>query len=212
LLATFGVKLGESQSRTLLSFVVELFVGTFLCGATLHILQQRTALDRKATVGEALAFAWHKWGAVIGGSIAASIQIVIGLLLLIVPGIARLVRYSLVEEVAVLEPEKLGSKRLLSRTGELTDGHGVLVAGSFVMSWTVCIAALFAWSFAVALLVGDGETVVGTALDDIISDVIFGLNRVTGFVLYCALAGALEPSADPIADPIAEPAIAERTP
>jgi hypothetical protein len=100
-------------------FVVTLVVTTLAHGATI-VAVSKILLGRETTVGQAFSEVRHRVGELILVSLNVGIRVVIGLLLLVVPGVWLALRYAVSFQAAVLE--HAGINDSLARSATLTKG------------------------------------------------------------------------------------------
>ncbi len=101
------------------------------------------------TIGELYGRTRPRLPALIAAGVVAGIGIVLGLLLLIVPGLFLLTRWALIPAVIVIEKRRAGES--FDRSWQLTKGFGWTVFGSLVLAFLAYIVAqgLFRAIFAV---------------------------------------------------------------
>jgi len=119
--------------------IVAMVFGQTLCNAALIKSVSESYLGNEVTVGEAYGFVLPKVGAIILAGVLVTLVVMVGLVLLIVPGIIFSLWYMLTTQAIVIEDLKAGqgmkrSKALAS--GNLGKIFGlVLVVG--IISWLV---------------------------------------------------------------------------
>src|SRR5262249_39694565 len=106
--------------------------------ATLYIIAQEF-VDRRASLGEAFRFAFHRFGRLLGASILAGIFIGLGMLLCLVPGIIFYLWYCFVGQVVVVEG--LGGDKALRRSKELGDGYRGRIFGLVALLFVIGIVS-----------------------------------------------------------------------
>jgi hypothetical protein len=101
------------------------------------------------TIGELYGRTRPRLPALIASGIVAGIGIVLGLLLLIVPGLFLLTRWALIPAVIVIEKRRAGES--FDRSWQLTQGFGWTVFGSLVLAFLAYVVGqgLFRAIFAV---------------------------------------------------------------
>jgi hypothetical protein len=102
------------------------FIGIIATAAVTSI-GYRATLGEKATFKEAMSVGFSSWGRVWWTNLLSVLAIILGLLLLIVPGIFLLVRLALVDTIAVCEYVSGGAA--MRRSYELTKGRFWLLFG-----------------------------------------------------------------------------------
>jgi hypothetical protein len=104
----------------LLAIVLALFLQPVASGAVLKVIAEEY-VDRKISAGAAMGFAMTRFGPLLLTSIMTGLVVLLGLLLLIVPGIMWFMSYAFVGQVVVLE--QLSGGDAMSRSASLTSGH-----------------------------------------------------------------------------------------
>jgi len=126
---------------TLLVLILTVILRPFGTAALLHIIAQ-DFINQRAGIGEAFAFAFRRFGTLLGASILAGLMIGFGYIFCIVPGIIFMIWYAFVGQVVVVEG--LGAMESLSRSKELTVGYRGRVLGLlalfFVMTIMISVA------------------------------------------------------------------------
>jgi uncharacterized membrane protein len=115
--------------------------------------------------------------------LSSGLRIGLGLLLLIVPGLIMAVRYTLTDEVAVLEAAP-SVRRVLERSEQLVRGH----AWGIVLVALVGYAALFATAFVAAILGELTKSWVILSAVDCVDDLAQRILSVMFVVVYFGLA------------------------
>src|SRR5262249_55324919 len=111
---------------------------------------------------ETLNRAWDRVGPAVLAGVLAAIAIVVGLILIIIPGLYLLTIWSLIIPVIVLE--KRSALESFGRSRELVRGHGWTVFGVIVVTFAINVAA--------AIVLGIAFSGLSTALSRYLSNVI----------------------------------------
>lgn len=127
-----------------LTNLVEAFFGPVISGAVICILAERLE-GRRISYFEAMAVGVQNWGRLFVARLIASCLVLLGCLALIVPGIVLAVRYSLIDEVVVLEGASANACR--ARSDQLVRGKGGLI----FLSGFVCFTALLTFAAAIGV-------------------------------------------------------------
>lgn len=167
-ISLIALALASSGSR--LSAFAALIVsvaGVFLLQASLveavaDVRDGRVDLSLTETIGRA----WPRLGSVVVGGIAAAIGIVIGLVLIIVPGLFLLTIWSLIVPVIVLEGRSAFDS--FGRSRELVRGHGWTVFGVIVVTFAINVVA----SIVLGILFAGFSTVIGRYIANVISNTL----------------------------------------
>lgn len=110
-----------SFGTTFVSLVLELVGGLLVQGALVEIVRDLHEGRPPAPVGEAYNRTRGRLGTLLGASLLYGIGVVIGFVLLIVPGLIAVARWSLVVPLVVIE--RLGVREAFRRSPELVRGH-----------------------------------------------------------------------------------------
>ncbi len=120
-------------------FVSLIAVALSQCATVVAVSQ--TLLNRKTSIAEAFQSVRLRLGELIVVMLNMTVRIVLGLILLVIPGILLALRYALTIPVAVLEQE--GPSRSLSRSARLTKGHrGRIFLIYFLLSALIAIVTM----------------------------------------------------------------------
>ncbi|WP_439623976.1 hypothetical protein [Gemmata sp.] len=98
--------------------------------AILHIIMQEYR-GKSASIGDAISFAFTRFGALLGTSILVGLLVMVGFVCCIIPGVYLYVSYIFVAQVVVLE--KLSGGAALSRCQKLIEGHRGRVFGVILL-------------------------------------------------------------------------------
>jgi len=119
---------------------------TLAHGATV-IAVSEVLLERPTSIAEAFQTIRPRLGRLIHISLEVGLRVLLGFLLLIVPGVLLTLRYALVIPAAVLED--LGVRQSLSRSGELTRGHRGRIFLVYVLLLVLVTIGTMTWPFLV---------------------------------------------------------------
>lgn len=137
------LELGDFLIRSLVGTTVSLVLG-FLLTAALAYAFLKAFSGEVTTPAEALANVLSRFGAVFVFSLIAGVLTAIGFLLLIVPGLAAIVVFSL--GIPAILYERIGGTAAISRCWTLISGNWGVAIGVVVIGFLI--------NFAVALVVG----------------------------------------------------------
>ena len=129
---------------------VYLVTTTLTTGATVIAVSQ-VLLARETNVAEAFKSIRPRIGELILISMNVGVRVMLGLMLLIVPGIVLALRYSLAIPVAVLE--EVGVSDALSRSATLTKGHLGRVLVIYVLLFVLILIGSMLWPSLTAIIV-----------------------------------------------------------
>ena len=135
----------DSLTALQLGNLVEIVFGPIYSAGIITALAARMAGEKTSYV-EAMRAGLHHWGRLFGARIVAGLLVGLGIVALIVPGLVLAVRYSLIDEVVVLEGA--GARVARQRSSQLTWGKGLLIFRAGVVS----IALIMTFSIALAKL------------------------------------------------------------
>ncbi len=126
-----------------ISSLAEMVFGPICSGAIVTALANRMG-GRSTGYAEAMRAGLHHWGRLLAARFVAGLIIGLGLLALIIPGLVLAVRFSLIDEVVVLEGQ--GSAGSRARSTQLTRGRrwsifcGTVVAFGLMMLTAVVVS------------------------------------------------------------------------
>ena len=150
--------------------------------------------NRRATSGELLQAVTPLLGTLLVISILFAIALIIGFILIIIPGLILLTIWSVTVPVAVLEQR--GVFGSFSRSRELVRGNGWNVFGVIVIVWLVAIALNILATIVAAPLGHVGRDIVQWAVTVVIAPVV----ALSATVLYFELRRAhSQPAPEPVA-------------
>jgi hypothetical protein len=174
----------------LIAAVVSVVLTTFYQGMVVRLVADVQDGRRDSSVGELLSSVAPVVVPLFVVSLLAGIGIVIGFLLLIVPGLFLMTIWAVVAPVTVLE--RPGIFAAFGRSREIVRGHGWAVLGALVLVFLIVLAAgIVAGVIGVLLDGGVGEAVAGWVLNAIVQP----LAAVTAAVIYFALREPERPAA-----------------
>jgi hypothetical protein len=177
----------------LLVALVLSFVGIFwLEGAIVLAVQDvrdgRVDLSTQETLSKVRPFL----GALIGAGLLAGLGILVGFILLIVPGLILLTWWSLIAPVIVLESSAVIAS--FGRSRELVRGHGWQVFGVIVVSFLINVVASIILSLALSWLSSGPRSFVQSLVSN---TVITPFIAAAWTLMYFKLRGEPEPVAEP---------------
>jgi hypothetical protein len=174
-----------------LSALIVSIAGVFLLQAAL-VEAVADVRDGRAdmTLGETLARAWPRIGAVAVASIAAAIAITLGFVLLIVPGLYLLTIWSVLIPVVVLE--KVAPFEAFGRSRELVRGFGWTVFGVIALTFLIVVVFSIVLSLLFAGLSGSAGDYIGSVVSNTL---VAPFVAATWTCMYFRLRAAGEPTA-----------------
>jgi Uncharacterised protein family (UPF0259) len=128
-----GSSVGAELLWTLIALVLSVVGAFWLQGALIEAVRDVRDGRIDTTIGELYERTRPRLPALIAAGIVAAIGVALGLVLLIIPGLYLLTRWSLIPAVIVIE--KLGSGDSFNRSWQLTRGYGWTVFGCLVVAF-----------------------------------------------------------------------------
>jgi hypothetical protein len=181
----FGILLiVASPALAILAFVVSLIASTLFTGMIVELVADIQDGKRDASPGQLLRSASPVLGQLILVGILAGIGIVIGFILVIIPGLILITIWSVAAPVVVLE--RPGAVRALGRSRELVRGNGWNVFG-VILLLVVLVGALSGAIDAVASSAGAG---VGLVVRVVVGILTAPISSLAAAVLYFDLRGS----------------------
>jgi hypothetical protein len=182
------VLISAASGLALLSLLISLVATTLFTGMVVELVADVQDGRRETTVGQLLRAAAPVLGQLLFVGIVAGIGIVIGLILIIVPGLILITIWSVAAPVVVLErPPGLGA---LARSRELVRGNGWQVFGViFILSILVTIVA-----GAVEVGAESAGSGIGLVVRVIVGVLTAPLSALAAAVLYFELRDGASPA------------------
>ena len=135
-----GSSVGAELLWTLIALVLSVVGAFWLQGALIEAVRDVRDGRIDTTIGELYERTRPRLPALIAAGIVAAIGVALGLVLLIIPGLYLLTRWSLIPAVIVIE--KLGAGDSFNRSWQLTRGYGWTVFGCLVLLYAIAQAIL----------------------------------------------------------------------
>ncbi|MGA9207314.1 MAG: zinc ribbon domain-containing protein [Terriglobales bacterium] len=151
--------------------------GTLVVPAIIFGVVETTRTGVRPSVRECLRWSGPKWGATIGVTVRAGFITLIGIVLLIVPGIVFLTWYVFVTQAVAIEDRSKSDA--LSRSKQLSAGHRWTILGAGVVVALVWLLLIVAASFSLALA---DHWLIRAAID-LVNDLALELPTVV-FLMY----------------------------
>jgi hypothetical protein len=183
-----GVFLGDRPISAFVSYMSATSIGMVTQGLVDYAVFQ-VLTGRPAYVGKSASYALARVGQLVVISIASSIGIGLGMLLLVIPGLVLICVWAVVVPACVVEG--LGVMDAFSRSASLTKGHRLQVLGIFILSGVVVTAFIIAAGILGGLIFGANTTLITILLCFIILFPMAFFN-VMGAVMYFRLRVASE--------------------
>lgn len=137
-------------------------------GAALFAISQRY-LGREVTIGESYQRARQRWGTILNAQISVGLRILLGFLLLFVPGLVWMCTYAVTVPVVVLEGKRASES--MRRSRELTAGLRHKVFSVLFLVGLITIVLTVGAAMIAALLASD-ETATGMLLQEVVVSVV----------------------------------------
>ena len=125
---------GGLAARVLIGAIIAIVLGMLTQAVILYMAFQYLR-GQSASIGDAVQKALPRLLPLLGLIFLASLGWTIGLMLLVIPGIILMVRWSVSIPVCVVE--RLGPVASLKRSAELTKGHRWKIFGMFFLIWLI---------------------------------------------------------------------------
>lgn len=178
-----AVLLAASPGLAVLALVIVLFATVLFTGMVVELVADVQDGRRDATAGQLLRAVAPVVGQLTLVALVAAVAVVVGLVLLVVPGLVLITIWAVAAPVVVLErPPGLGA---LGRSRELVRGSGWQVFTLFVLLYVVVVVASSALQLA-AESAGTGAGIVVRVVLGVLSAPLLAL---TSSVLYFELLG-----------------------
>jgi hypothetical protein len=179
-----GLLVVASPGLALVALLIDLVAGTLFTGMVVELVADVQDGRRDSSPGQLLRAASPVLGQLILVGIIAGIGVVIGLILVIVPGLYLITIWSVAAPVVVLE--RPGALAALGRSRELVRGNGWQVFGVILVLYVVVGAISFLLE-AAAESAGSG---VGIVVRVIVGVLTAPLAALAAAVLYFELGGS----------------------
>lgn len=192
---------GAGFVGSLLGAVVNLIATALFTGFVVRVVEDvRAGGRRDLRVGDLVGSTKHAIAPLIGNSILRAIGIVIGLALLIVPGLYLLTIWAVCSPAIVAERQ--GALDAFGRSQELVRGHGWTVFGCIIVAFLIVIGLGIVLTAVGVGIAGAGGAVVGAIIASLLSAPIAAL---VSSILFFDLGGgsAASPAAPAAPAPVA---------
>jgi hypothetical protein len=188
---------------SLLGSIISLVAITLYTGFVVKLVEDVRDGKRDFRVGELLSSAAGVLGSLIGNSILKAIAVVVGLVLLIVPGLFLLTIWAVTAPAIVVE--RRGAIEAFGRSHELVRGQAWQVFGVIVVAFLITVAVSIVIG-ALGTLTGDVGQVIILTIGNIITAPIAALVSAVLFFDLGGGVGAGAPAATAAAPPPSQPA------
>jgi hypothetical protein len=135
----FGSSLGAIHAVHWLSLVLATVVGVVNTGVAVRIFSE-SALGRSESASAALHWAWSRFGSLLWLSVIFTVALIVGTVLLIVPGIFVIVAFCVSLPALAIEGVRGGGA--LRRSYELTKGRWWATLGAVLPSFVLVVAGV----------------------------------------------------------------------
>ena len=180
---------GEVLRQFRITMMFENIFGPIYIGAMVYALS-RIKQGQPPTYSEAILVGLRNWGRLFIAHLIAGLLILLGLIVLVVPGIVLLVRYALLDPAVILEGAAPGEAR--RRSAELTSGIRWQIFGAGL----VFLAGFAVVSILIYLPVEffpELDTMATNVVLDCVLDVAFAVIQIVMFLYYWERAGEKRP-------------------
>jgi hypothetical protein len=183
----------------LAAFAIGLIATALMTGAYIVGLDEASRTGSFPSFGEVWPRVTPKIGALIITSLLAGLGVVLGLVMLLVPGLILLTWWAVIAPVVMLEGRSGTSA--LGRSRELVSGNGWTVFGLIVATSLITVIGGNVIGRIVGGIFGGRETVVGSFAGEWVSGTLLApISALLAIVIYEALVGRDGPGPE-IADP-----------
>jgi hypothetical protein len=179
-----AVLVAASPALGLVGFIISLVASTLFTGMVVELVADVQDGKRDATPGQLLRAASPVIGSLILVGLVAGIGIVIGFILIVVPGLILITIWSVAAPVVVLE--RPGGLRALGRSRELVRGNGWNVF-AVILLLVILVGVITLLLEALAAAAGTGAGIVVRVIVGILTAPISSLAQA---VLYFELRGS----------------------
>jgi uncharacterized membrane protein len=169
----------ESSAWKLVAFIIGMILNTIGQAVILYGAFQ-VMRGRVMMLGEAARRGLSRFWSIIGLAILATLGIIVGTLLFIVPGIMLAIRWSVALPACVVE--NMGPLAAMRRSAQLTKGHRWKIFGVFILILIIVVIVAMVVFGVVAAVVG----AITLATEGIAAVVLAGLLGLIGAAIYTA--------------------------
>jgi len=170
----------------LVSWIVDVIVG----GMTVKVASD-TLERRSIDLSEALNFTAGRLPSLLGAAIVTGILIVVGLILLVVPGIILAIMFSLIVPAIVIE--RVGALESLSRSRRLVGGRWLKTFGLLLLVYLIIFVAGLIFG-AISSVFGDADWIVSNVLGSLVSPIL----PIAVTLYYYSMAARQQPPSPPL--------------
>ncbi len=139
----------STQSTTLVSVILALVGGLLVQGALVEVVRDLHEGREPGSIGAYYTRTRGRLGTLLGASLLYGVGVAIGFLLLLVPGLIAVARWSLIVPLVVIE--RLGIREAFARSSSLVRGQTgrvlVLVVVSSILTGLISLAVRAAFAF-----------------------------------------------------------------
>lgn len=160
-------------------------LGALLCPAVIFAVMWRFRCGEEPEIGRSLRWGVRQWARTFGYRFLASVAIVIGFILLIIPGILIAVLFSLVSPVVAVEGDAQSS--VLQRSRELAGKHGWKILGACTAAFVVYLGIAIGVGAFYGVLSYFGDHWILSAAVDCAMDIGFAYFDVLLLCLYLGI-------------------------
>ena len=176
---------GEILRQLRITMMFENIFGPIYIGAMVYALS-RIKQGQPPTYSEAILVGLRNWGRLFIAHLIAGVLILLGFIVLVVPGIMLLVRYALLDPAVILEGAAPGEAR--RRSTELTSGIRWQIFGAgllFLVGFTVLSILIYL----PVEFFPELDTMATNVVLDCVLDVAFAAIQIVMFLYYWERAG-----------------------
>jgi hypothetical protein len=164
LVSFFGVLVVTLLLVGIASWIVDVIVGGMTVKVASDVLEMRSV-----DLSEAFDFTVSRLPSLLGAAIVTGILIVVGLILLVVPGIILAIMFSLIVPAIVIE--RVGALESLSRSRRLVGGRWLKTFGLLLLVYLIIFVAGLIFG-AISSVFGDADWIVSNVLGSLVSPIL----------------------------------------
>ena len=189
-----ALSIGESAGNwqlTVGTMALQIFCGVLIAPALIYALMKVMQTGEAPGINESYRWGLSKLGKLLLCSVMVWVLVLLGFVLLIIPGIILYLAFELVYPIAVLEGGS--ATEILKRSYNLTKGHRWNILGAtFLMSLLLTIASAPATMLVTWLALSGVDFWPLQALAFIISDILSQAATILSLVIYLGILRTLE--------------------
>ncbi len=164
--------------------LIEIAFGPLYAGAVIHATAQLKQ-NYPASYGASMTYGAQQSFRLLGARIICGFVVLLGLLILIIPGIILALQFTFIEPIVVLE--RLNGFTAIQRSNQLTQGKKWQILGTMILTFCWIFLILTISSFALLLppsLIGQEDNFFFAVLIECLSNLVSILFIIVPFLFY----------------------------